>query len=62
MDYLMVIDNLTGAGLIMPLADAANLTHIGPEDIEQSIATFGACTSIDHTIVDTEAAEDFSAA
>ncbi|MGX1259350.1 hypothetical protein [Sinorhizobium fredii] len=62
MDYLMVIDNATGESRAMTLVEAAALTHIGPEDIVQSIYAFGICQSIDHVILDTEAADDILAA
>ncbi|MDX0440631.1 hypothetical protein GOD94_06100 [Sinorhizobium medicae] len=62
MDYLMVIENATGNGQMMALPDAATCTHIDAADIESSIGRFGVCSSIDYTIVDTEAAEDIVAA
>lgn len=62
MDYLIVIDNATGDAQFMALVAAAAYTHIGAEDIERSIKFFGVCASIDHTIVDTEAAEEVHAA
>lgn len=58
MDYLMVIDNATGEAQMMALADAASHTHMDREDIVRSIQGFGVCISIDHTIIDTEAADD----
>lgn len=58
MDYLLVIDNATGEGSIMTLAEAAALACIEPEDIARSIQDFGACQSMDFTIVDTDAASD----
>jgi hypothetical protein len=62
MNYLMVTENATGNGQIMNLADAAILTHIEADIIEDSVQSVGVCASIDHTIVDTEAAEDVCAA
>ena len=62
MDYLLVIDNATGEGRIMMLAEAAALTHVESEDIARSIQVFGICRSIDFVIVDTEAADDVLAA
>lgn len=62
MDYLLVIDNATGESRIMTLAEAAALTRIDAQDIEQSIRTLGVCQSMDFTVVDTEAADDVLAA
>ncbi|GLR55259.1 hypothetical protein KYK30_09810 [Shinella yambaruensis] len=61
MDYLLVIDNATGEGRIMTLAEAAALTLIEAADIERSILVFGVCQSMDFVIVDTEAAENIDA-
>ena len=62
MDYLLVIDNATGEGQIMTLAEAAALTRVEAADIAQSIRAFGICQSMDFAIVDTEAADDVLAA
>ena len=62
MDYLLVIDNATGNSCIVALAEAAALTCIEPEYIEQSVRTLGVCQSMDFTILDTEAADDVLAA
>jgi hypothetical protein len=62
MDYLLVIDNATSEGRIMTLVEAAALTRIDADDIEQSVGALGVCQSIDYTIVDTEAADDVLAA
>jgi hypothetical protein len=62
MDYLLVIDNATGEGRIMTLAEAAALTRVEAADIEQSIRAFGICQSMDFAIVDTETADDVIAA
>jgi len=62
MDYLLVIDNATGESRIMTLVEAAALTQIEMEDMAYSIRAFGACQSMDFTIVDTEAADDVLAA
>lgn len=62
MDYLLVIDNATGEGQIMALAEAAALTRIEAADIERSIRAFGICQSMDFTVVDTETADDVLAA
>ncbi|KNY14730.1 hypothetical protein AKG11_23135 [Shinella sp. SUS2] len=62
MDYLLVIDNATGEGQVMTLAEAAALTHVEPEDIARSIKAFGACQSMDFAIMDTETADDVIAA
>ncbi|QRY67282.1 hypothetical protein JVX98_23340 [Ensifer sp. PDNC004] len=58
MDYLMVIDNATGEARMMALANAASHTHMDMKDIERSIQNSGVCISMDHTIVDTEAADE----
>ncbi|MDX0769584.1 hypothetical protein GOD80_15355 [Sinorhizobium medicae] len=58
MNYLMIIDNATGEAQMMALADAAFHTHMDTEDIERSIQNSGVCISIDHSIIDTEAADD----
>lgn len=58
MDYLMVIDNATGEGVVMTRAEASTLMHVDAADIEQSIHAFGICQSLDFTIIDTEVAED----
>ncbi|MCA0339654.1 MAG: hypothetical protein LCH99_07945 [Proteobacteria bacterium] len=62
MDYLLVIDNATGESRTMTLAEAAAMTHVEPEDIARSIQAFGACQSMDFTVVDTETADDVLAA
>lgn len=62
MDYLLVIDNATGDSRIMPLAEAAVLTGIEPEDIQLAIQALGACQSMDFIILDTETADDVLAA
>lgn len=62
MNYLLVIDNVTGESRMMTLAEAAALTHIDVDDIKQSIRAFSVCQSMDFVIVDTEAAHDVLAA
>lgn len=62
MDYLLVIDNVTGESRIMTLAQAAALTSVDANYIAQSIRTFGVCQSMDFAIVDTETADDVPAA
>lgn len=61
MNNLLVIDNATGEGRIMALAEVAALTHIEAEDIVRSIAQLRVCQSIDFVILDTEAADDILA-
>lgn len=58
MHNLMVIENETGNGCIMTLLDAAELTKIEPEIIEQLMLELAVCQSIDYTILDTEAADE----
>ncbi len=62
MDYLLVIDNATGEGCVMTLAQASALTRIEADDIEESIRTLCVCQSMDFIVVDTEAANDVLAA
>lgn len=58
MDYLLVIDNATGEGCVMTLAQASALTRIAADDLEESIRTLGVCRSMDFIVMDTEAADD----
>lgn len=52
-----MIDNATGDSRIKPLAEAAVLTRIEPEDIQLAIQALGVCQSMDFVVVDTGAAD-----
>ncbi|HSI40004.1 MAG TPA: hypothetical protein VLA00_05590 [Xanthobacteraceae bacterium] len=59
--YLAVVDNATGAIVLLGLADAAALTGIAAAEIERALAESGVCQSIDFSIYDTVPAVDAGA-
>lgn len=62
MDYLMVIDNVTGRAAMMTLAQASALTGIPAPEIATAVEATGRCNSIDFLIIDTRPANEVAAA
>ncbi|MGZ9724024.1 hypothetical protein [Rhizobium miluonense] len=56
MDYLLVIDNVTGEATMMTVQQAVCRTGINAEEINTAIEDNGCCNSMDYLIVDTRPA------
>ncbi|QFR33829.1 hypothetical protein [Ancylobacter sp. TS-1] len=61
MRYLAVIDNATGATVLMTPEEAEALTAIDAHEITWAIEECGVCHSLDHTILDTRSEQDILA-